>query len=268
MEEIIFWKKNELLKVADEEYFARPELNFSSFKNFLISGKYYETKIKEEEKEPSDSLLFGSIFHASILDQSALNKFLPYDSINRRTKEGKEEWEKLQTEAQENKKVLVSREIYDAATSIELTPVVGNILESDFNKYEQTILWDFESLHCKSKIDLFNPYTQTLVDVKTTKDLPGFEKVINMNKYYLQLAFYQLALEACGYVVNNWKIIAVENTAPYDNTVFNFEYDYINFAVDYLKTQLKRFEFQQNFAGFKGLSEDKEINISLPRYLF
>lgn len=263
----IFWYKNQLLKVPDEEYFARPELNFSTFKNFLVSGKYYEAKKDEEEKE-SDSLLFGSIFHASVLDREELSKYKTFPVLDKRTKAGKEQWEVLTKEAEEKKLTLVSEEIFNDATSVQLTPVVQGILENEGNIFENSVLWDYQSLHLKSKIDIYNQNTKTLVDVKTTRDLPGFERVINSSRYYMQMAFYQMALEACGYEVNSWKIIAVENTTPFDNTVFNFTKDYIDYSMECLKVKLDAFIFESEIAGFKGLSEEKEIQIELPKYFY
>lgn len=266
-ENILILKKNELMKLNDADYFARPELNFSTFKNFLVSGKYYEAKKNEEEKE-SDSLLFGSIFHASILDREELSKYKTFPVLDKRTKAGKEQWEVLTKEAEEKKLTLVSKEIFNDATSIQLTPVVQGILENEGNIYENSVLWDYQSLHLKSKIDIYNPNTKTLVDVKTTRDLPGFERVINSNRYYMQMAFYQMALESCGYEVNSWKIIAVENTTPFDNTVFNFTKDYIGYSMECLKVKLDAFIFESEIAGFKGLSEEKEIQIELPKYFY
>ena len=266
-ENILIFKKNELMKLSDADYFARPELNFSTFKNFLVSGKYFEAKKDEEEKE-SDSLLFGSIFHASVLDREELSKYKTFPVLDKRTKAGKEQWEILTKEAEEKKLTLVSEEIFNDATNVNLTPVVKGILEEDGNIYENSVLWDYQSLHLKSKIDIYNPNTKTLVDVKTTRDLPGFERVINSSRYYMQMAFYQMALEACGYEVNSWKIIAVENTAPFDNTVFTFTKDYIDYSMAYLKVKLDAFIFESEIAGFKGLSEEKEIEVELPKYFY
>lgn len=266
-EQATFWYKNKLLKVTDEQYFSRPELNFSTFKNFLISGKHYEAKLQEEEKEASDSLLFGSVFHASILDKEQLGKYMPFDAVDKRTKAGKEEWERVQAIAQEENKILVARDIYDSALGVCLTPIVQSVLNAEGNYFEHCVLWDYADVACKSKIDIFNPTTGTLCDVKTTRDLAGFERAINANRYYLQLAFYTLALQACGYDVKQWKFIAVENTAPYDSTVFTLAGEYVNFAMDLVQVQLKRFAFQRDFAGFKGLSEESEILVNMPNYI-
>ena len=267
-ENATFYYKNKLIKLTDAEYFARQELNYSSFKNFLISGKYFEAKLAEEEKEASDSLLFGSIFHASILDKDELDKYMPFDPVDKRTKAGKEEWEKLQNEATENNKTLVPRDIYESALNVSLTPIAQSILDQSDNICEHSVIWDFGDIACKSKIDIFNPTTGVLTDVKTTRDLANFERAINSNRYYLQLAFYDLALKACGYEVAQWKILAVENTAPYDSTVFTLAPEYMDFAKSLIEVQLKRFAFQRDFAGFKGLSEESEIVCALPNYVY
>ena len=158
--------------------------------------------------------------------------------------------------------------IYNQATTINLTPVVTNLLNLEGNVTERTVLWDYKSLNCKSKIDIYNEEQGILIDVKTTRDLASFEKTINQSRYYLQLAFYQLALEACNKPVYSWKIIAIENQAPFDNTVFNFSKDYIEFAINHLKAKLDLFIFEKEISGFKGLSEEQEVNVSLPTYLF
>ena len=266
-ENAIFYYKNELLKLTDADYFARPELNFSKFKNFIVSGKNYEAKLEEEEKV-TDSLLFGSVCHANLLDQDELKKYKSIPQLDRRTKAGKEEYEKYTKEAEEKGLTLVDETIYNQATTINLTPVVTNLLNLEGNVTERTVLWDYKSLNCKSKIDIYNEEQGILIDVKTTRDLPSFEKTINQSRYYLQLAFYQLALEACNKPVYSWKIIAIENQAPFDNTVFNFSKDYIEFAISHLKAKLDLFIFEKEISGFKGLSEEQEVNVSLPTYLF
>lgn len=265
--ETIFWYKNQLLKVSDAEYFARPELNFSKFKNFITSGKNYEAKLNEEDKT-TDSLLFGSICHANLLDPVEVNKYVPIPTIDRRTKAGKEQYETYKKQAEEKGLIIVDEEIFRKATEIKTTPVVDNLLNLQGNVTERTILWDYKSLNLKSKIDIYNEEQGILIDVKTTKDLPSFEKTINMSRYYLQLAFYHMALEACGKPVYNWKIIAIENQEPYDSTVFNFSSEYMELAKSYLKTKLDLFIFESEVSGFKGLSEEKEINITVPNYLY
>ena len=266
-ENIIFYYKNQLLKISDADYFARPELNFSKFKNFIVSGKNYEAKLEEEEKV-TDSLLFGSVCHANLLDQDELKKYKPIPQLDRRTKAGKEEYEKYTKEAEEKGLSLVDETIYNQATTINLTPVVTNLLNLEGNVTERTVLWDYKSLNCKSKIDIYNEEQGILVDVKTTRDLASFEKTINQSRYYLQLAFYQLALEACNKPVYSWKIIAIENQAPFDNTVFTFTKDYIDYSMECLKVKLDAFIFESEIAGFKGLSEENEIQVELPKYFY
>ena len=266
-ENAIFYYKNELLKLTDADYFARPELNFSKFKNFIVSGKNYEAKLEEEEKV-TDSLLFGSICHANLLDKEELGKYMPIPALDKRTKAGKEKYEEYTKKAEAEGLTIVDEELYKKALMITPVPVVENLLSLQGNVTERTILWDYKSLNLKSKIDIYNEEEGILIDVKTTRDLPSFEKTINQSRYYLQLAFYQLALEACNKPVYSWKIIAIENQAPFDNTVFNFSKDYIEFAINHLKDKLDIFIFEKEISGFKGLSEEQEVNVSLPTYLF
>jgi len=267
MEDAIFWYKNQLLKVSDAEYFARPELNFSKFKNYIVSGKNYEAKLEEEEKI-TDSLLFGSICHANLLDKEELGKYMPIPALDKRTKAGKEKYEEYTKKAEAEGLTIVDEELYKKALMITPVPVVESLLSLQGNVTEITILWDYKSLNLKSKIDIYNEDQGVLIDVKTTRDLPSFEKTINQNRYYLQLAFYEMALRACGKPVYSWKIIAIENQEPYDNTVFNFSNEYMEFARNYIQTKLDLFIFEKEVSGFKGLSEEHEININTPNFLY
>ena len=81
------------------------------------------------------------------------------------------------------------------------------------------------------------------------------------------MGFYALALKYSGYDVSNWKIIAIENTKPYDSTVFDFSQDYRNFSMETMMAILEKFDFDNSLGGFKGVSEEKEITLELPSYL-
>ena len=140
-----------LVKISDKEYFSREELNFSKLKNYFFSGKYFIEK-KDEEVE-SDSVLFGSIVHAKLLDQERLLDYLPMPKLDKRTKAGKEEAERLQNEAEEQGKILVAEDIYNEAIACTetLTPVVKELLDKEGNICENSLFWQYKDIKLKSK---------------------------------------------------------------------------------------------------------------------
>src|SRR5574343_158845 len=105
-------KKNEMIKVSDSDYFAIEALNFSSFRNFLVSGKNYIASLEEKIKV-NDAMLLGSLIHAMLLDAEELKNFKKIPDLNLRTKADKELLEKIKSENED--KTLISEPLWERA---------------------------------------------------------------------------------------------------------------------------------------------------------
>lgn len=223
-------EKNKLIKLTDSEYFKEAGYNFSTMKELLKSPLAFWYNL-ENPKEPTASMKLGTAVHCWLLEPLRFaNNFISAPNLDKRTKEYKEF-------ALEN----TDKFIYDAK---EVEPIFqaierskGNFPGLDFILNAKTIneyciFWD----NYKCKIDAFEANTGTLIDVKTTSetDPAQFLKTIRKNAYHLQLAHYRNGLRACGYDVNSCRILAIQNTAPYDVV----EYELDEYLMDYAEVKL------------------------------
>ena len=115
---------------------------------------------------------------------------------------------------------LKSKEVIDQATYDTCMKVVTSIQTNDFcqlepdwkHEYQKVIYWEYEEMKCKSKLDILSINHETkeikVRDIKTTGyGTTYFKTSFNKYKYYLQMAFYCLAV---NYVYPDYTIISAE----------------------------------------------------------
>ena len=84
---------------------------------------------------------------------------------------------------------------------------------------ETTLIWNEQGVHCRARLDWWNPEKKIVIDYKTTKNaepLYFIDKIIPKMLYDMKAAFYLRGLKACGVQEKHEFIwIVQEDEAPY-----------------------------------------------------
>ena len=90
--------------------------------------------------------------------------------------------------------------------------------------FESTIQWtDRETgLACKGRLDWLSSAPPVILDLKSLADaeMRALQQATARHDYHCQLAFYRAGLRANGIECESVKIVAVEQSEPYDVAVF------------------------------------------------
>lgn len=216
-----------------QEYHARKDFLSSSMISRGVVSLAHLRAYLDTPSEPTPAMLLGSLIHTATLEpEEFAARYLVAPKVDRRTKEGKAEWDAFQ--AQAGGREVVSQDDHNTAsrcaTAVRRHPVAGELLAGC--KAESSVYWQDEKtgVLCKARPDAFNPDTGVLLDLKSTTDAgPRFIRDIFSMGYHRQLAFYSMALEAIGFPVSRVVLIAVEKTPPFQ--VGLFELDAVSLAL-------------------------------------
>lgn len=212
---------NEMLK-------ERP-LSYSSIKEFSRSPKNY-IQYLHAKREPSKEMVFGSMIHCLLLYPELFqDMFAVSPDVDRRTKDGKAEWERFVSEAGE-------REVVQGHELDEASEIVGAVLSNDNIKnaikncdhFEKPWQEDMFNLPFRGFLDACS--SDYVIEVKTTSDASpqNFTRDFFNRKYHIQAALYH---QASGLPI---KYIVIETKAPYNFYMADVSKGVINYGWDEL----------------------------------
>ena len=195
----------------------------------------------EHPPEPTPALIFGTAVHKLLLEPDEFNdEFAGAPNVDRRTKAGKEEWERFLSES--SGKTAISFDDLDTASGMVAkamtVPFVRTML--DHGKTEQAFFWvdDDTELLCKVRIDILSEIEGKVVitDYKTTANAKTdiFNQSIFRHGYHLQAYMYSEA------VMKNLKLsyrpdfyfLAQEKQRPYSVNLIQVSEDVMMAGMD------------------------------------
>ena len=205
--------------MTNTEYHARAEISKSDLD--LLAKSPYLLKMKKDGKyqsEASPSQILGSAVHKLFLERNDfINEFAIEPNIDKRTKDGKAEFERFQNENQG--KIIIKADEFEKADLIAKSVLemkaTANFLKD--GKAEQSYFSEIDGVKVKCRPDFYNENLGLIIDLKTTSDGSpnGFMKSIANFNYHIQTAFYSDIMRSLGKKVNNFLFIAVETKEPY-----------------------------------------------------
>ena len=178
--------------------------------------------------EPTPAMRLGTALHTHVLELSKWDEQIavaPVD-VNRRTKEGREQWAAFETAAK--RKTVITADDADLVMrmgrSVFGHPAAAMLLGLP-GKAETTHMWTDAAtgLQCKCRPDWLTDDGLLMVDVKTTEDASprGFSRSIAQWRYHVQAAWYLDGLEqATGTRPEQFIFICVEKKAPFACAVY------------------------------------------------
>jgi hypothetical protein len=199
------------------DYFSIEALSASGAKELLRSPAHYRYW-KDNPKEPTAAMVFGTLVHALILEPHRnISDVVSIKQLNWTTKEGKAEKEQLQKLGLP----VVSQQ--DADRALRLRDAVfshqqaAELLQAPNSLYETSYTWKGYSanVECKAGVDAVSD--AGIVDLKTTIDASpdGFARRIRSLNYHLQAAHYIDGMSHIDGLMHSFTFVAVETSPPY-----------------------------------------------------
>lgn len=210
--------------LSNEEYHAdRSALSSTALK--LIDKKtpyHLRSYLDSPPAEPTPALRMGAAVDCLTFEPELFDKqfVVAPKSLNRRTKEGKETWAKLQADKRTLLTDAEHQEALGTAKAIRSNPVWVDL--SHTGEAQLSFVWrdPVTGLLCKCRPDWYDEETQTVIDLKTARDADPekFSKAVADYGYHIQAAFYSDGIRACGKPVKRFIFGVIEK--PDDRNTF------------------------------------------------
>ena len=215
--------------ISNAEYHSAPGISKSGLDLIAQSPLHYWDKYlnpDKPERSESDALKIGSACHSLVFEPHLFaNEYVQApEGINRRTKDGKAEWEAF-LQANAGKVVLDAddwQHVHKLAAAVRAHPAAGHLLAMPGHA-ERSVFYhhpEYEVLvKCRADWWIDLPDGRILiVDLKTTTDAkPGeFERHAWDYRYHVAAAWYTDIIAAVtGREVAGFVFIAAEKSRPY-----------------------------------------------------
>lgn len=207
--------------MTDQEYRRAEGVSRSELWQMHSSPAKFRWK-QENPEDPSPVLMFGRMAHKMLLEPETFHdEFVIAPEINRRTKDGKAEWEAFC--AENVGKTVVDADSYNTAK--DMIAVCRDTLYVDYyldGEHELPLFWtdDVTGEICKVRLDCLSngDYGVTIVDYKTTQsaDTDSFIRSAVNYGYDFQAAMYMEGVRnALGEDDIEFIFIAQEKDPPY-----------------------------------------------------
>lgn len=212
--------------MSQKEY--REAAGISRSELFKISRSPMHFKYALENPEDSSSLAFGRALHKYVLEKDDFgNDFIILPEINRRTKAGKEEYERYQIEAFNSDKELISRNdmtvIMDMYEAVMAHPMAKGLLTGI---HEKDFFWTdtITGEKCKCRPDCLTEYNgdKYIVDYKSTDSCEDghFERSCRKYGYKFQAGMYTEGVFQNTFEQYGFAFVAQEKKPPYAVRVY------------------------------------------------
>lgn len=258
--------------MSNAAYRQIPAVSSTDLKKLAKSPLHYQY-YKTHPTEDTPALLFGRASHKYMLEKAEFEEeFAVCPSVNRRTKEGKAEYE--QFIADNLGKDVIAQDDFDKILEMHKalysTPFVGQLLSG---KKELSYFW--KDLHtnvdCKCRPDCLTKIGDTvvLIDYKTCDDASTdrfMKRSIDL-MYDLQMAFYKDGLIANGIKVDSVMFIAQEKNPPYAVNIMEVTPEYLASGSDMYHTYLNLYKECTESDVWFGYTNNEVNSLQLPGWL-
>jgi len=211
-------------KDSNDIYHSHDSISASGLKTIHKKSVYH--LINQQFKE-TPAMALGTAVHQAILEPHDFHDiYHVIEKIDKRTKAGKEEYQKQIDLAQG--KIIIEDDIHEIIKSI-----LGDFRQNDLaQKYckgeiELSHYTQYEGIDVRVRPDVINHVSDFISDVKTCQDNSpqAFKRDVYNWGYHLQAAFY---MDMCG--INNFRFIACTTKYPYTVEVYTLDEKDIEFG--------------------------------------
>ena len=228
--------------MTDAEYHAHPAMNYSRLKYLRESPLHFRNAC-DNPKPQSAAMSWGSLVHLLTFEPTRFDQvYAVTTETNKRLKAYKTAKAEAEAEGLQLVTDLELRTANHAARNVLAHPWVAELLDDKRTAVESMHFWKQPEGFgdCRMKADVSRMSDEGLLgaDLKTTRSTHrlSFRRDARMFGYDMQAAHYLHGLaDKHGVELHNvtldWRIIAVENVAPYDVTVYQFSVETIDQAL-------------------------------------
>ena len=224
--------------------------------------------------EPTPAMRLGTALHTHVLELDQWDKQIavaPGD-INRRTKEGKEQWAAFEADAK-RKTVITADDaevVMAMGRSVWRHPAAAMLLHWQ-GKAETTHMWTDPTTgaECKCRPDWLTNDGNLIIDLKTTEDASpsGFQRSVANYRYHVQASWYLDGVEAAtGHRPDQFIFICVEKKPPYAVAVYAADAEMIQIGAETAARDLARLVECKASNTWPGYSDQIEP-LSLPAWM-
>jgi hypothetical protein len=214
--------------MTEADYRKAIGLSQSSLKIFSKSAAHYLAST-EEQHEPTDAMILGSVFHAMVLQpDEAKNLYAVKLKVDGRSKEGKAYNEQFAIENAGKFIINVEQEAQLLAMKASLLshPKANELLaNSDYRELPVfgTYPTPYGDVRLKGLIDAYDSKRGFVNDIKTCEDASpeGFRKAIWDRRYDFQDVQYGWLLQNAGKPVNQFNFLCIEKKPPFAVAVYS-----------------------------------------------
>lgn len=213
--------------ISDADYFAIDLPSSSTTKTLIDGSNAHLGYLRDhpEQDDDTDALTVGAFVHSTLLQPPEVvdASFLIVPEINRRTNQGKADYERLSAQAAEGRRRLITGEQVERGLAI-VDGVLANTparnLLSTATHREIVAIGEIAGRPCKAKLDALivsEGGPTCVIDIKTAATVSpgGFARAAATYHYYHQAAFYTSIMSSIGHTVEDVVLIAAEKTPPF-----------------------------------------------------
>lgn len=203
----------------------------SSLSEIAKSPAHYHYKYLsgEYKKKETPDFAFGSLFHCIVQEPAEFTKryYVAPFSVDRRTKDGKNQWKIWETAATGKK--IIPRDHYtralDMKQKIFTNPIIRELYSTGVAEKIFTFKDRWHNVPCKIMVDWLYE-GDLMVDLKTTDDASpdGFARSCRKYGYTIQSPFYKDGFEtATGKKCRGFIFVAVEKEPPHHFAMYQLD---------------------------------------------
>jgi hypothetical protein len=235
---------------------AIPSISSSGIRTIITKSPahYWDTSYLNPDREngkTTDAMTLGRAVHWLVMseDSFAKNFAVKPAELNGKPWHGsRKECREWLKEAEENGKEIITEDMINAVMgmkrSLEHDPLVKQGVLS--GESEVSFLWLHDDVVLKSRPDLVNKETRTIIDLKSTRDAskPGCARAIREYRYDIQIAMARWAVvETLGIEIKaeDCLLCFVENVRPYCVTWVQFSEQRLASCMDECKKAIETF---------------------------
>lgn len=229
------------MNISQKEYRALDAVSRSDLWEANKSPLHFKYNTEFGIKKDSKALTFGSLVHKMVLEPDKFDEeFAIAPNVDRRTKAGKEEYDRFLTESED--KMVVTLDDYEIACAmakvVQNHPEASRLLYEGKPQYEQSFTWlDSQSgINCKIRPDCLNELDgqKYIIDYKTTDSCADghFERSAKKYGYQLQVGMYSEGMFNQDFDDYKFIFIAQEKTEPYAVRIYDVDDSYRDFGMD------------------------------------
>lgn len=230
--------KDGIYDISNDEYHSSAAISRSQLLCFDKSPYHFwfqHLSGLAAPRETTPAMIIGQVFHTLLLEPDLFSKeYIVMPEVDRRTKEGKNQWQMFQDIAK-GKTMLSVAQYEKALQMVDLVKkheIVKTLTEESV--FEQSIFWtDKESgIQFKARPDIWSE--KMVVDLKTSRDSGEYSFTRSALKYgyYLQAGMLYEACKSVGKPFEMFVSLVVEKEEPFVPLAFIMNDKALQYGID------------------------------------